>query len=99
MFQNGTVVISLRKHIDAYAIESVETPVGAYREILLAIARAAGDVTPYLGQSFQQKLKGLNEGLGDFPAPDRMLEVHREADREIAAWGEEAAGYLRDKAK
>lgn len=92
-------MISLRKHIDAYAIESVETPVGAYRELLLAIARAAGEVTPYLGQRFQEKLKGLNEGLGDAPAPDRMLDVHREADREIAAWSEEAAGYLRDKAK
>jgi diguanylate cyclase (GGDEF)-like protein len=99
LLQNGSVVISLRKHIDAYAIESVETPVGAYREILLAIARAAGEATPYLGPSFQQKLKGLNEGLGDAPAPDRMLDVHREADREIAAWAEEAAGYLHHKAR
>jgi len=96
--QNGTVVISLRKHIDAWAVESAAAPLCAYREILLAIARAAGEVTPHLAQSFQQKLKALNEGLGAAPAPDLMREVHREVDREITAWGKGAGGYFRDKA-
>lgn len=92
-------MISLRKHIDEYATQAAVTPVAAYRELLLAISRAASQAAPYLGDSLARKLGDLHEALNGAPAPTRMREVHGEADRELAAWGQCASEYLREKAK
>ncbi len=92
-------MISLRKHIDAYAADAATTPVKVYREILVAIARAADEATPYLGDSFQQQLQALGEALGETPPPDRIRETHSEANREIALWSQAASGYLGEKAR
>ncbi len=97
--ENETLVISLRKHIDAYAEETAEAQGSAYRNLLLAIARAAVEATPYLGDSLPNKLKSLNDGLPDSPEPELMRQTQREADREITAWSGSASAYLRDKAK
>lgn len=85
--------------MDDYATDAGAAPVTAYRAMLLAVARAASEATPYLGDSFQQQLQALNEALGEAPPPNRIREVHGEADRELAAWSQSASGYLREKAK
>ncbi|HTA47302.1 MAG TPA: GGDEF domain-containing protein [Bryobacteraceae bacterium] len=92
-------MISLRKHIDAYTEQAAQTPLTGYKDLLLAIARSASEATPYLGEELRQKLKALNESLGDAPQPSRVREVHAEADRELAAWGHRASGYLGEKAR
>jgi diguanylate cyclase (GGDEF)-like protein len=99
LIQNEIVVISLRKHIDAYTEQAAQTPLTGYKELLLAIARSASEATPYLGEGLRQKLKALNESLGDAPQPSRVREVHAEADRELSAWGHRASGYLGEKAR
>lgn len=91
-------MISLRKHIDAYAAPAAATPVTAYKDILLAIARAGSEATPYLGDSLHAQLKALSDALGEAAAPDRVREVHAEANRGLSEWGKTASGYLREKA-
>lgn len=85
--------------MDAYTAEADSAPVTAYKEMLLAVGSAAAEATPYLGDSFTRQLKALNEALGEAPPPDRLREVHQEADRDLAAWSQSASAYLREKAK
>jgi GGDEF domain-containing protein len=96
--QNGHVVISLKKHIDACAEEFAETALSAYRSALASIAASCARAVPNLGAGLARKLESLQQNLSIDTTPDEMTHVQQEVDCELAAWAEGAAQYSTDKA-
>ena len=93
------MVISLKKHIDAYGEELAKAAVSAYRAALTAMGKASVQATPSLGPVLLQKLDLLQANLSTNVTTDAMGNVHREFERELAQWGDNAAQHSREQAK
>lgn len=92
-------MISLKKHMDAYAEEMAKAAVSAYRAALMAMAKAGAQAMPHLGANLLQKLNSLRDNVNASVSAGEMADIEQNVELELAQWGERAAQYSNDKAK
>jgi diguanylate cyclase len=93
------MVISLKKHMDAYTEELAKAVVSAYKAALVAVGKAGALAMPHLGDGLVQKLNVLQQELSVSAKPDEIEQMQQGVERELTQWGESAAQYSREKAK
>jgi len=91
-------VISLKKHIESNREELLDSALTSYRAALAAIGESGAQACPPVGSQMQQSLSNLRERLSTHATPSLVTETGQRVEEELHQWGEQAAGYFRQKA-
>jgi diguanylate cyclase (GGDEF)-like protein len=92
-------MISLKKHIEARAEESMRALSESYRASLTAVGIGATQICPQLGETFQRDLLKLRDQLGPETAPDAVAQTGKQVEEELRKWGETASEHLQQTAR
>src|SRR5580700_497550 len=92
-------MISLKKHIEARAEESMRALSESYRASLTAVGVGATQICPQLGETFQRDLLKLRDQLGPEAAPDAVAQTGKQVAEELRQWGETASEHLQQTAR
>ncbi len=91
-------MISLKKHIEARAEDSIRALSESYRASLTAVGAGAAQICPVLGEDFQRDLLKLRDQLYPETAPDAVAQTGKQVEKELQKWGENASEYLQQTA-
>ncbi len=91
-------MISLKKHIESSADQSVRVLSGSYRDSLTAVGVGATQICPHLGEDFQRDLLKLRDQLDPSAAPDLLAQTGKQVEEELTKWGKTASEYLQQTA-
>ena len=91
-------MISLKKHIESCADESIRVLSGSYRASLTAVGVGATQICPHLGEDFQRGLLKLRDELDPGAAPDQLAQTGKQVEDELTKWGKTASEYLQQTA-
>lgn len=92
-------MISLKKHMEDHAKESMRVLSESYRGSLTAVGVGATQICPHLGEDFQQDLLRLRDQLDPGAGPDELASTGKQVEEELARWGKTASEYLQQTAR
>jgi diguanylate cyclase (GGDEF)-like protein len=92
-------MISLKKHIENLADESIRAHSESYRACLTAVGDSATQICPALGEDFQRDLLKLRDQLNPATAPDAVAQTGKQVEEELRKWGENTSDYLQQTAR
>jgi diguanylate cyclase (GGDEF)-like protein len=101
-------VISLKKYLDMdFSTPSSQEPeqegmqsaiFGAYRSVILAIAKSGARVCPAAGLELQQNLEGLEKKLSANPTDSAVQETGKKVEEQLQQWCNRTSNHLKEKA-
>ncbi len=91
-------MISLRKYIDGYQQELLESALAGWRSTLEAVGDSGQLACPPLGAGLRETLAAFRQRLSQEAAPDTVRETEREIGSRLDQWGQQASAYLKERA-
>jgi diguanylate cyclase (GGDEF)-like protein len=91
-------MISLKKHMEASAQESIRALSESYRSSLTAVGAGAAQICPAIGEDFQRDLLKLRDQLNPETPAETVSQTGKEVEEELKKWGENASAYLQQTA-
>lgn len=90
-------MISLKKYLDFEPGRLLTATFESYRSTLRTMGDSAVQACPVLGNSVQQSLSAIAQGLTDCISANAVKEAGKQAEEQLQSWGARVADYFKHK--